>query len=159
MLCSSVLYHKTSDEKWLHVPKKQFEMKTYNEIINSLTIKEALIFELERNSNINEMIEVDEYFRNNPDIPCLTVKLEDLSHDKSLRTYHETLTYMGFDGLDLLKGIEIMAKNSLWLNKDLPHQTLGATTKLIQEFDKDVDKEFEKNIQKSQKKWRLLDKD
>ena len=58
---------------------------------------------------------------------------------------------MGFDGLDLLKGIEIMAKNSLWLNKNLPHQTLGATTKLIPEFDKDVDKEFEKNIQKSQK--------
>ena len=149
MLCSTALYHKTSDEKWLHLPKKQFDGKTYSEIINGLSIKEALKFELERNSNITEMIEVDEFLKANSEIDSYTVKLEDMSHDKTLKTYLELLLYLGFDGFDLLKAMDIMSKNSLWHKKNVSHQTLGATNKLIPEFDKEIDKEFEKKYQKA----------
>ncbi len=143
MLISSTLYHKDSTEKWLHVPRPSFQGKTFQEKINTLSIKDALLFQLEHSKNIKDMLELKRYLSKNTSIKSDCFRLEDLSHDKSLLTYQKLLSFLDFEGFDLLKGIEICANNSLWYKKRA-HSRTGASEELIPEFDLDVEKKFQK---------------
>lgn len=60
LVVSSVHYHKTSEEKWLHVPHDKFDGKTYHEWINALpNLEEQLLFEINDASatNIKDMLD------------------------------------------------------------------------------------------------------
>lgn len=59
LLVSSVFYHQRADERWLHRPLQQFEGRTYQQQICSLSnMEEKLIFELEHSAgrNIRDML-------------------------------------------------------------------------------------------------------
>ena len=88
------------------------------------------------------LLELKNYLSKNANIKSDCFRLEDLSHDKSLLTYQKLLSFLKFEGFDLLKGLEICSNNSLWYKKRA-HSRTGASEELIPEFDLDVEKKFE----------------
>lgn len=54
LIVSSVHYHMTSDEEWLHVPQDKFGGKTYQQVINELpTFEDRMLFQIEDLSKVN----------------------------------------------------------------------------------------------------------
>ena len=92
MLISSTLYHKKSSENWLVKPNPKYNMKSYQEFLNSKNLKDALLIELQRSGNIRQMIQLEKYFKDKLIHNGISIKLEDLSHDATLKTYFDFLS-------------------------------------------------------------------
>ena len=109
MLCSSLQYAKTSNEKWLHIIRKEYGEKTLQEFLCSLSNKEGLIYLINnRSPNVRNMMEIQ--IKCNP----YFVKLEELSWDTSLRVYYDLLRFLNIEGEELLAGLRLFCKHALW---------------------------------------------
>lgn len=97
IIVSSVKYHLSSSERWLHVAKEKFGGLTYQEKLNSLeTNEERYLFELQQSAGrgIQGMIDL----KDNPaHQETLFLKLEDLMTDKTLSVYHQFFNHLGLN--------------------------------------------------------------
>jgi hypothetical protein len=92
---SGATYHQNSTERWLQVPKPDFDGRTYQQAIRAAA--DPYMFELEHQASetVRGMVE----WHGRPGFR--TVKYEDLRRDSDLRSWHETCLYLGFTGAEL----------------------------------------------------------
>ena len=129
MLASGVRYHLKSDEAWLHVPDKRWGGMTFCEKLGSYeSYEDQLKFELDTamGNSIKKMANFDDQgvFRN--------VRYEDLIVDYDMLLFHELLSWLGLEGIEVVRGLRAYWRKSLFgekgkaLGKDQLHVHSGA---------------------------------
>ena len=120
---SAYKYHLRGSEKWLTIPHNKFDGRSYTEHLNELDEIEGLLFELNNISKkaIEDMISIEE------NVTTIPIKLEEISHDKTLKSALELASCFGFDGEKLLTILNLICSCSLWYGNNLsdPHVTSG----------------------------------
>jgi len=131
LIVSAMLYHLDASEAWLQQPLRTAASgETYQGVLQGLRDEEdRLIFEMENASKVNITAMQGVYAL--PGI--MHVRLEDLSHDRGLRTYFDMLSSLGFSGERLLSYLGIAVQNSLWAKGGSdPHSRTGVSATAIQ---------------------------
>jgi len=110
IVISSMHYHRTSGEKWLHRPDELFGGQTYQQALNSLPDdKERLIFEMNHASGktINEMCSWP-YGRGD----CFETKYETLLNNGD-EEFGKAARHLGLRGKEIDFAVSAFLKNSL----------------------------------------------
>lgn len=112
VVVSAARYHLWSKEKWLHVPKKEFDGMTYQQKINGITDEERLIFELRNVSGkvINDMLNFESRGI------FLTIRYENSINDDNMLAWHDHLVYLGFHREEILVALDAVWNNSIFGN-------------------------------------------
>ncbi|MFG0300028.1 MAG: sulfotransferase domain-containing protein [Phycisphaerales bacterium JB047] len=129
MLASGVRYHLKSDEVWLHKPDKRWDGMTFAEKLASYSsYEDQLKFELDTamGNSIRKMANFDDQgvFRN--------VRYEELILDRDMTMFHELLSWLGLEGLEVVRGLRAYWRKSLFgekgkaLGKNQTHVHSGA---------------------------------
>ena len=63
LISSTTAYHKKSSENWLVKPNPKYNMKSYQEFLNSKNLNHALLIELQRSAIC--MIQLEKYLKIN----------------------------------------------------------------------------------------------
>ncbi len=111
-IISGCFYHQKSDEKWLHIKRKEFGGISYQDKINSYTsFDDQIFFEMAYSGKwgIHEMLAWDYA---NP--AFMEVKYEDLIMDEDLFLFHKIFVFLGFPGRCIPKVLKISYDNSLF---------------------------------------------
>ena len=125
LIYSATLYHQTSKERWLHLPRDNFNGKTYAEVLNSFeTLEQKLIFEMENHSKtvIEDMLDIarDQRFFN--------IKLENISNDSTMQDLCDGFRFLGLSKVEIEDWLTIARRHCLWNMKELPsHSTTGVS--------------------------------
>ncbi|TYB30561.1 MAG: sulfotransferase domain-containing protein [Candidatus Mcinerneyibacterium aminivorans] len=115
VIVSATFYHQKSLESWLHIPRKKFGGKTYQEKISSFDkIDNKILFEMEHSSK-NNIIDMMKWDYNNKNF--YEVKYEDLIKDVNLNLFHDIFLFLGFPGKVLPSLLEIAYRNSLFSDR------------------------------------------
>jgi hypothetical protein len=111
VICSAARYHSWSEERWLHIPKQEFNGYTYQQAISSLpTSNERYRFEMS-NSALNTIRHMASFGREGY---FKTVHYEQLIKDESTTLFHNLLEYLGFDDREARCGLEAFYANSIF---------------------------------------------
>ena len=144
LIVSSLQYHLKGREDWLNEARDDLMGKTYQEHLQDLDFEDGLIFEMHNMSywNIKNMHEIAKQFQ------TTQIKLEELSHDRTLQTAWRFVESLGLDGTDKLNALTAAVRNSLWFgdNANLPHVTTGASMDLLSAWTEQVEQEFIKTF-------------
>jgi hypothetical protein len=106
VVVSSALYHMKSSEKWLHVPRKAFSGRTYQQQILSLpSNRDRFIFEMTHTAGT--VIKGMEAWTTKGWSWSLDVKLEELMVDIGMDHYFRIFRHLGFDGESLIHALRI----------------------------------------------------
>lgn len=115
VIISGCFYHQKADEKWLHIPRNQFNGLTYQQKINSFkNIDDQILFEMENigKATVLDMINWD---YTNPYF--LELKYEDLIVDIDMVLFNKIYSFLGFPESIIPNLIEISFNNSLFSKK------------------------------------------
>jgi hypothetical protein len=140
LIYSAAKYHCKSKESWLHVPKEEYNGKTYAQVINSFSsIEDKLLFEMRNASKtvIERMLEVklDKRFYH--------LKLEEVSSDSEMLEIKRALDFCEIKGDLKETWLSVCKKNCLWNLKDLPkHSTTGVSSDWEKYFTSEVLDEY-----------------
>jgi hypothetical protein len=112
ILLSSMRYHRTATEPWLHKKRKPFKGQTYQEKINSLPDDHArYIFEMENSTGrVIRAIREWDYTRSN----VMECRYEDLIGDIEMTIFTAALLHLGFEDDELDACRRAIRKNSLF---------------------------------------------
>jgi hypothetical protein len=146
VVVSSALYHMKASEKWLHIPKKQFGDKTYQQTICALgSDEERFLFEMNNYAKrtIRRMLGFD---RSDPRLRL--VKLEQLMADRELEEFRAIFAFLGFRGEALETCVAIARERSVFSDGFKPTAHVRHTTPALwkERFTPELAKEFEKRF-------------
>ena len=112
IIISGSFYHCKSDEKWLHIKRKEFGGLTYQEKINSYSnFDDKMLFEMDNCAfQTIEDIKSWNYYNSN----FIEVKYENLILDNKLYLFHKIYDFLRFDGSTIPKCLQISYDNSLF---------------------------------------------
>ena len=123
LIVSAFQYHLKGREAWLHEPREELNGVTYTNYLMDLDFEEGIIFEMHNESywNIKNMIDIATQFETDQ------IKLEDISHDKTLNSAWKFIECLDLEGTAKLDALAVAVRNSLWFgdNKNLGHVTIG----------------------------------
>ncbi len=112
VVISGCFYHAKTTEKWANKPRPTLGGKTYREAIAELgTDHEKLVFEM-RNTGGKTIADMLAWNYKNSDI--FEAKYEDLIDDREFKFFRPMMEFIGFQGGDLDKVLEIVKQNSLF---------------------------------------------
>lgn len=117
---------------------------TYREFLTKLpTLEEKILFEMRcfSQSVIKNMF----YFPR--DSRFFTIKLEDISHDRSMKSLYEAFSFLGFSGQELTSCLKLASKHCLWnIGKSSisTHATSGISNEWEDLFIGQLEHEFRK---------------
>jgi len=144
MIISSCLYHLNPNkniETWRFEKKEEFNGHSYYEIITSLRIEDAIIFEMNNyiKKNIFNMVDL---IKNNNDL--INIKLEDLAHDRTKEVYKKLFLSTGLNKTYEQKFIDSFIKESIWYlrNTNLNNSTIYVSEKWRELFNDKIEKEY-----------------
>ena len=144
LIVSALKYHLKGREDWLKEPRDDLMGKTYQEHLQDLDFEDGLIFEMQNVSywNVKNMHEIAKKFQ------TTQIKLEELSHDRTLQTAWRFVESLGLDGTAKLNALTAAVRNSLWFgdNANLPHVTTGASMDLLSAWTEKAEQEFIKTF-------------
>ncbi len=112
VIVSGCFYHQKAQEKWLHIPNKEYNGLTYQQKINSFNnLNDKILFEMENSGqrNIKNILNWD--FNNSR---FIEIKYEDLIIDKELKLFQEIFTFLGFPENTISHLLEISFNKSLF---------------------------------------------
>ena len=112
VIISGCFYHVKTTEKWANNPKEEFGGKTYREAISALPDDHAkLAFEMAHTGakTIRDMLAW-----NYQDKDVLEIKYEDIINDKEFKVFRPMMKFLGFDGPELERVLEIVEAHSLF---------------------------------------------
>jgi hypothetical protein len=112
VVISGCFYHVKTTEKWANKPKPEYGGKTYREAISALPDDQAkLVFEMEHTAakTIRDMLAW-----NYQDKDCLEIRYEDIINDSEFRVFRPMMQFLGFEGAELDRALEIVQANSLF---------------------------------------------
>ncbi len=125
LIVSGARYHLDAEEAWLDQPRRRFGGRSYRRALSEIDSEEGrLRFEMVNKAwdTIVEMVELESASLG---VDRMTVKLEDLSHDSSRRTYDEILSFMSFEGEIRTRGMARFVKHALWSMEKMPAHSRG----------------------------------
>lgn len=114
VIISGCFYHVKTTEKWANKPRPSFGGKSYREAISALsTDHDKLVFEMKHagGKTISDMLAWD--YKNSE---TFEARYEDLIDDKEFKFFRPMMEFVGFQGDDLAKALEIVKQNSLFGN-------------------------------------------
>lgn len=134
VVVSGCFYHQKSNEGWLHIPRKEFEGRTYQESINRLdTLEDQILFEMDNAASrgIEDIMDWDY-----SDEKMLELKYEDLISDVDLEVFHRLFLHLGFSGAVIPGLLNIAFENSIFSGNlsDNPHVRSGGAKQWAQYF-------------------------
>ncbi len=120
VIISGCFYHQKAVEKWLHLPRKEFQGLTYQQKINSYNnIDDQILFEMKNygRKTIEDMLLWDYTYSS-----FYEIKYENLILDTDLNLFHKIFIFLGFPGKTIPYLLLIAHKNSLFSGK-INHST------------------------------------
>ena len=145
IVVSSVRYHRTSEEKWLHDPIKRFDGLSYQQKLNSLPDETSrYLFEIENSSG--KVIEAMRQW--NYEMPhCFECKYEDLVVDTEMALFTDIVAHLGFSKSEFEVCKKWFWRRSLFgglsTRKDkLPHVRSGETRQWRNAFNFEIANHF-----------------
>lgn len=140
VIISATHYHRTSDERWLHVPHERFGGMTRQEKLNSLTSdRERFLFEMDNSPGLLVMRNWNYAAAN-----CFECKYEDLMRDADAELFTRVAAHLGFAGDELDVCRDAFLKTSLFSRsrKPPPHVRSGEPRQWPGVFDRDLGRAF-----------------
>lgn len=143
MVISGMHYHRTSEEPWLHKPRKLFGGKTYQQALNALPDDHArLLFEMERIAGSSLQVMLDWHY-GRPE--CFECRYEDLSADTDLTLFTAACRHLGIPEDKLPAATECFRQHSLFSMgaKRPEHVRSGAPRQWQSVFDRTLAEAFD----------------
>ena len=138
IIVSATFYHQKSKEKWLHLPRQEFDGMTYQEKINSFSsFDDKMLFEMDNSAGKN-IKDIKDWNYNNPNF--IEVKYEDLIKDRNLKLFHKIFEFLGFKGKAIPSSLAIAYNNSLFSGKVDGKHVRSGKGKQYQKYFKNIHK-------------------
>jgi hypothetical protein len=112
VVISGCFYHVKTTEKWANNKKPEFGGKSYKEAISELPDDhQKLVFEMQHTAakTMRDMLAW-----NYSDKDVFEAKYEDMINDSEFRIFRPMMQFLGFEGAELDKALEIVQQNSLF---------------------------------------------
>ncbi|HEY1707261.1 MAG TPA: sulfotransferase domain-containing protein [Rhizomicrobium sp.] len=142
IVISSMHYHRSSDESWLHVPRKEFGGVTYQQKINSIADERSrLLFEMDHTAgNVVRNMHDWKYDRSD----CFECKYEELILDTDMTLFTQIARHLGFNDAELEICRKQFWRYSLFgqQSKRKKHIRSGASEQWREVFDRSLGEAF-----------------